>query len=226
MVNLRKFLNKIKMKITIDVREKTNPILGGLRLDKIHDKNFTIISNNCWGGHVYRYFNMNYLSPTVGLYFYTDEYIRFIQNLSQYINTNLIFIDYRDSKYKADLLRTGNINVPIGLLGDIEIVFLHYKTQEEAYEKWNRRLERINFNNIVYKMSEQNLCTTEAMKKFDKIPEPRKFVLTSNNYNIKSQVIMKEYLGLGSTPDDTTYFNRYVDVIRFLNGLSFKRNQI
>ncbi|WP_113846262.1 DUF1919 domain-containing protein [Enterococcus durans] len=29
-------------------------------------KGEAIISNNCWGGHVYRYFGMKYLSPAIG----------------------------------------------------------------------------------------------------------------------------------------------------------------
>ena len=37
---------------------------------------------------------------------------------------------------------------PIGILDDIEVIFLHYKSEDEAYQKWNRRKERIVWDNI------------------------------------------------------------------------------
>ena len=42
--------------IQIKFREETNPYLGPLRrkvLEKADKDKFTIISNNCWGGHLY-----------------------------------------------------------------------------------------------------------------------------------------------------------------------------
>lgn len=51
------------------LREKTNRCLGRARLKRLRSTDFTVISNNCWAGTVYRYFNLPYLSPTCGLYF-------------------------------------------------------------------------------------------------------------------------------------------------------------
>ena len=36
---------------------------------KVKNKNFTIISNNCWAGGVYEDLRMEYNTPTVGLFF-------------------------------------------------------------------------------------------------------------------------------------------------------------
>jgi len=41
---------------------------------------------------------------------------------------------------------------PIGLLGDIEIHFLHYGNEQEAQEKWQRRCERIDFEHLYFIM--------------------------------------------------------------------------
>lgn len=46
----------------------------------------------------------------------------------------------------------------IGKLDDIEVVFLHYKSEEEAYQKWNRRKKRINYNNLIFKFNDMNLA--------------------------------------------------------------------
>ena len=53
-------------------------------------------------------------------------------------------------------------------------MFLHYKSKEEAAEKWNRRKERIQWDNLFFKMSEQNLCNPEILKKFDSLPAEKK----------------------------------------------------
>ena len=37
--------------------------------EKLLNKKFTIISNNCWGGWVYREFAVPYQTPTIGLFF-------------------------------------------------------------------------------------------------------------------------------------------------------------
>ncbi len=71
-------------------------------------------------------------------------YLKFINNLEHYIKEcTLSFIKPAESKYYDYLkMNTDEFeNYPIGLLGDIEIDFFHYKTEEEAREKWNRLKE-------------------------------------------------------------------------------------
>ena len=125
------FLDSAKVKI----REKLNPYLAKYRRRKLNNKNFTIISNNCWGGHVYRYFNLPYDSPTIGLYLFSADYIKFIGNLKYYIEKEITFINYKDSKYKDELVKYNQVNIPIGKLDDIEIIFLHYQSEDEARTK-------------------------------------------------------------------------------------------
>lgn len=210
------YLKQKLINARIKIREKLNPLFGPGRLNKLKDPNFTIISNNCWGGHVYRYFATEYLSPTVGLYFYASDYIRFITNLKYYMSLDLVVTDVEHSKHREDL-KKNNKHCPIGILDDVEIVFLHYKTKEEAYKKWNRRRERMNWNHIVYKMSEMNQCTAEDLKAFDALPLEPKFCFVSKDYGLRSQVIMK-----GNTPgnieDDTTPFRDYINLVKFING--------
>lgn len=55
--------------------------LSKVRRSKIKNKDFTIISNNCWGGYVYRYYGLEYNSPTIGGYFFSEDYIKFLKNL-------------------------------------------------------------------------------------------------------------------------------------------------
>lgn len=64
----------------------------------------------------------------------------------------------RISKYKPN-----NITYPIGKLEDLEIHFLHYKTENEAREKWERRtlrmLEETNRGNYYFKLCDGGKAT-------------------------------------------------------------------
>lgn len=221
------WIEKISDKFRIPVRENLlNPLLGGIRKKKLNNSHFTIISNNCWGGHVYRYFRLPYESPTVGLYFYTDDYIRFLSQLRNYVSKEIKFIKPSDSKYYNELLRRGEINKPIGLLGDVEIVFLHYKSEEEAEEKWNRRCKRINWEHLIVKISEQNFCSVEDLEKFDLLPFKQKIAFTTQDYQLLSQVIFGDYINSKEVSNDTLHFRKYVNLVSLINGKrNFKRNQ-
>ena len=209
----------------VDIREKLNPKFAPARRRKLKDPKFTIISNNCWGGHVYRYFGVEYLTPTVGLYFFASDYTRFVSNLEYYMGLDLKFIDVNESKHKDMLIKRKQQNCPLGILDDVEIVFLHYKTQEEAYSKWNRRKKRMNWNHLVFKNSEMNQCTMEDLKAFDALPAEPKLCFVSQDYGVKSQVVVKSKTP-GNVPDDTTEFRSYVDLVKFINGdKNFKKHQ-
>lgn len=221
------FLQQIHIKI----RETTNPYLGSLRrkpLEKAGKEKFTIISNNCWGGHVYRWYSIGYNSPTIGLYLFSGDYVKFIYNLKHYISIEPKFITYKESRYKKILEKRGgkNIQCPIAVLDDIEVIFLHYKTPQEAQKKWTRRKKRIVWDNLFFKMSEQNACTIEQLQAFDKLPTTQKIVFTHKDYGLKSQIVFKDFEKSDYVKDDTTYFRRYINLTKWLlqNG-NYKRHQ-
>lgn len=205
-------------KIVHKLQNWTNKYFAAKRAKKLQNANFTIISNNCWAGSVYRWFGLPYNTPTAGLYFFAEDYIKFLSNLNYYCTQKVTIIDISESKY-LDILRQKNqTHVPIGRIDDIEIVFLHYPTPEEALEKWYRRTSRINWDNIYIKMSEMNGCTKEHILKFDKLPFKHKFIFTTKDYGIKSQIIMSDWVGSDQVRDDTTWFNKYINVTDFING--------
>lgn len=210
----------------IPIRERLNPYFGGGRKRKLDNPNFTIFSNNCWGGHVYRYFNMPYLSPTVGLYFMGDDYVKFVSDLERYCGCEPQMIKAEESHNFERLKEQGNTKVPIGLLdNEVEVVFLHNHSDEEAKEKWMRRCERICWDNIILKFSEQNYVTPNQLKIVDQLPFDKKVIFTSHDYGLKSQVIYREWEGYDQIPDETTHFRKYVNIINLLNGKPFKKRQ-
>ena len=78
-----------------------------------------------------------------------------------------------------------NSKYPIGLINNkIEIHFLHYKTEKEAKSKWNRRVKRINWNNLYIKMDDRDGCTLDIIKRFDQLPFKNKIFFQPKSMTI------------------------------------------
>ncbi len=181
-------------------------------------KHFSVISNNCWAGRLYQYLDMPYLSPTAGLYFFAPDYIKFVSDLHRYLETPLEFIEAENSKYYEELKKRNQTDKPIGILGDVEIVFLHYKTQEEAKEKWDRRKARVNYDHIILKFSRMDLCTEKELEMFDSLPFSNKFVLNNRlPLKFKSEVYWKEEWNEKGIARDTIPFPGNLNLRKLLS---------
>lgn len=178
-MNLNKRIETIRLKI----RKKYIKITAKKRKKRIKNHNFTIISNNCWGGFIYQSYALKYNSPTIGLFIMAEDYIDFIKNFKENINKDIKEINYLDSKWYKTLKNNESFGkYPIGKIGDIEIHFLHYKSFEEAIEKWNRRKERINYNNVLFKFSEMNSCEEKDIINFQSLKLKNKICFVTNKY--------------------------------------------
>jgi len=145
----------------------------------LKDKNFVIISDNCWGGEVYQWFKRPYNSPFIGLFLNGPCYIKLLSNFDYYMNQELNFVT--DTKYPR--LKA---SYPIALLDDVEIHFLHYKNNEEAKSKWNRRTERMfketNKDNYYFKACDIDHGSKETFEQFHQLPFKNKVSFGINNY--------------------------------------------
>lgn len=220
MIAVKRIYNLLKDKY----RKLTNPYLAPYRFKRLVDEgistDFTIISNNCWAGLVYQHFGLPYNTPTVGLFFFAQDYIKFVYNIKEYLAKPLEFISLEESHYCETLMEYGGLctRCPIAICGDIEIIFMHYHSPEEAEEKWRRRAARINWNNIIYKFSEMDGCTEEEIRAFDSLPVIKKVVFTHTNYGLKSEVIYTEFKTFGYIPNDTDNFRKYIDLYDLISG--------
>ena len=191
-----------------------------LRRSCLNNTDFSIICNNCWAGHVYRRFGLPYQTPTVGLYFFATDFVKFCADVKGYFEKPLEFISYTESKYRDKIEQRGQTNVPLARLGDIEVVFLHYKTREEAEEKWNRRKARVNFNNMIFKFSKMNLCDEEEIRAFDTLEHNKKFCFVppeeANNY--KCAIPFGSAAGCEDVKNDTMEYARYIKLIKVINA--------
>lgn len=188
-----------------------NIMFSKIRYFFIKNKEISIISNNCWGGFMYQRYNLKYNSPFIGLFIYAPDYIKLLKNLEENLKLQLQFIKAEESKY-IDNTALNKTKYPIGLLGeDIEIHFLHYKTKEEAEEKWQKRLKRIDFQNLLVKFSDRDLCNKELIYEFDKLNYEKKICLTSREYNeLKSVYFIKECQNKETVDKEWKYSEKYI----------------
>ena len=194
-----------------------DPVFGKLRKMFLNNTDFTIICNNCWGGYIYRHFGIPYLSPTVGLYFFAEDYVKFCTNLHYYLSLNLHFISAHESRHYDELIKRKNENAIIGVLDDIEVVFLHYSSQQEAYEKWNRRRERVNYDNLIFKFSKMNCCTEKELALFDAFEARKKFAFVPEQDNNLYRCGINTKLKGTEILNDTLWFEKFIDIRRMIN---------
>lgn len=215
--------------LKIKIREELNPYLAPYRLKRLIRKGgekivpFSIISNDCWAGHVYRYYGLTYTSPTIGTGFFAEDYIKFISNLRYYLEMNLEMITAQDSVHYNEIRKHAIEfqTCPYGRLGDVELRFGHYSTPNEAYKKWCKRRDRMNYDNLIVKMSEHNGCTYEILKQFDNLSFEKKIVFVTRDYGLNSQVIYREYEGCDDIINGTNRFRDYIDIDKLILGRLF-----
>lgn len=203
--------------------------LANERQKKLLGKDFTIISNNCWGGMIYESYNLPKSSPTVGLFFFADDYICFLKNLKAFVVAPLKFISPKDSKWKerpevANDKRFGHY--PIGQLstegGTIEIFFLHYHSEAEAQEKWDRRCKRINWNRLLVKFNDQNGATQENIDEFLLMPYEKLFFSCKKWKRMTSDCVVISQPSCYTTitaSHEPFGRSRYIDITQKINGL-------
>lgn len=157
-------------------------IIGKKMRKKLKNSEFTIISNDCTGGTIYHDLRMKFLSPTINLYMNADDFIKFCENLKEYINKTIV----EKKQHEFDF--------PVGMLGDITIFFVHYDTFEEAKLKWEERKKRINLENLYIYMNDRNNCTEKNIYNFDKLCYKNKVIFTNKCYpSINSAYYIKGF---------------------------------
>ena len=183
------------------------------RRSELTTKDFSILCNNCWGGFIYQYFGLRYNTPTIGLYFLGRDFVKFAEDIDHYLAQELVFIPWEDSSYYDHL--KGTAPYPVAKLDDIEIYFMHYRSPEEAAEKWNKRKQRINRDKLLFKLSEREGCTGEDVERFIALPLKNKICFSYDRVEGAIHVPeLKDLVG-----DETPIVDRYYDKIELLNSI-------
>ena len=128
----------------------------------------SIICNNCFGAKISKNLHYRYNSPTVGLFFMYPDYIVFLEDLKHYLSAPLSFKNF--SKYDNVNEARKKKQYPIGSLTykghEVEIEFMHYRSEAEAKEKWERRCKRVSFKKLLVIGSEVDHCNNNDIVRF------------------------------------------------------------
>ncbi|SUT94759.1 exopolysaccharide biosynthesis protein [[Actinobacillus] rossii] len=160
---INKMLNKFfRKKINRNLRER------------LKNHTMSVISSNCNGALILHDLGEQFRSPFVNLYLNPKDFIKYLQYPNYYHAQPLQFE------------KTGH-NYPVAKLGDVCLYFVHYHSEQEAQEKWQQRLARIDWDNVFIMMTARDGFTDEDLYAFDALPYEHKVVFVQKPYpDVKS----------------------------------------
>ena len=180
---------------------------------RLKNDDFSIICSNCIGGTIYHRLGKEFKSPTINMWIHQTDFLRFVSDLKRYLHEDLVF---SDSEYDYPVAQIG---------GDVTLYFNHSKTKEEAAAGWNRRKERVSYDNIYIIMYDRDGITEEDIRSLERIPCKNKVVLSDKKHeDIPFVVTIKPNLNRinGAQFMDKDFkgkrtYEKYFDYVSFLN---------
>ena len=180
----------------------------------LKNKEITFLASNCTAGIIYHRLGMKFLSPTINMFIWQDDFLKFVLDLPHYLDQKLRFIE-TDEGY------------PVAMLDDIKLYFNHYKTNEEAEEKWEERKKRMNMDNLFILMCDRDGITDEDMLRLNEVNCRNKVVLTAKEHpavdfafqlpEYANEDYVGYYLGKNAITDKTVV-EKHFDFVKWLNG--------
>lgn len=231
MIFSRQSLYKTKIKM----QRHFDKFFGPIRRLFLKERDFTIISNNCWDWKVYFRYQLPYKTPTANLLFPPKDYIRLISDLPHYMNEELVEIDL-ESFHNHDLMVErckkgdfGNNDIRKFIycrLGDVDFVCWHYSSFEDVKSKWERRKTRINYDKLLFKMNDSFECNFDDFKNFLDVTKDKKAIFLTGNKKWKEYAssnpnvyFVKKMEKYGRVIDDVHHNVLPFNLTRYLNKL-------
>ena len=182
----------------------------------VRNRRFSIVACNCWGGYVYQDLGIPYQTPFVNLYLHLPCFLGLLENFSAALRAPLEFA--AESRYN------GRLPFPVGLiLGAYEIHFMHYRSQAEALQKWNRRRDRMvqEMDDCFIMLMDLGDAKGDKLQRFNRLPFRNKVLFTPFPLaEAPSAVVVPPPSGVLEPDYGTTLYrrcHRYFDLARWLN---------
>ena len=165
-------LRRVLLAIRKMVAKRYRPALNAKIRAQLKDvKPFTIFSNNCIGGVFYHDAGQKFTSPLINTAMDGEDFLRFLEKPSHYLEHDMKFFSWPGR------------NFPVARIDDIEVNFVHYKSVEECTTKWEKRKERIIWDNIfIVATNHDGMCHDDCMERFDRLPYKNKIMFVSKDY--------------------------------------------
>lgn len=202
---------KVLCKIQYELQKYTNKRYENKIRQRLKNNNFSIICSNCIGGVIYHRLGKQFLSPTINMWFRQKDFLKFVENLPEYLKEDLTFVE---TEYIY----------PVAKLKDLTLYFNHAKTEEEARNNWEKRKQRINYDNLFIIMYDKGDITESDIKKLANIKCKNKVVFSDKEYtDIEYVVTIKPTNRInGDAYLDEDWlgrrtFEKYWDFVKWLN---------
>lgn len=170
-------------------------------------KEMTLISQQCIGGVIYHDMEMEFLSPTINLYLEPRDFLEMIENLKVYMDIPIKI--------------TKENGLIIGYLNDLRIIFLHYKKEEEAKEKWEERKKRIKWDKLFIICTDRDGFDDECFERFKRLKYPKALITRNEKWKDEEFcVYLEKYKNDDFIPDTipTRDFYEGNKIIKLLNN--------
>ena len=183
--------------------------------NRLKNKDFSIVASNCNGGVLCSDLGIRFNSPFVNLFMTASDFIKLLEDFQGYMAEELRFVREEDRFY-------GNVTYPTAYLRDVKIYFMHYETEKEAKEAWDRRKNRMSMDNLFIMFSDRSGCTQADLERFDKLPYKHKIVFTHVPHpEIQSAVYIKGYENETKVPVLSDFTNEKHPVKRIYDQFDF-----
>ena len=181
------------------------------------NKNVSVLCNNCVGGIYCHDLGIRFNSPFVNLNIAQEDFPYLVENIKEYMNLEIKEVP-SDKTYPVGVFDTNQTS-----LRPIIIEFIHYKTFDEAINKWNERRSRINYDNIrvILDITSRPDLEDFGFDDFYKLPY-KKIILTGGSegfckYRIKFK---NEPFEIGRILKYYSFYKRYSDKFNYKKFLS------
>lgn len=149
---------------------------------KLRENPVSIITNDCFGGMLYHYLNLEFSSPFINCWIEANDFLLLVNNLEQYMKQPLLL------KQEGDIYQC-----PVGTLtylhNRICIHFNHAYSFDEAKSEFDRRRNRIHWDNIFIC---SNISRKEYAESFINVPY-RKKNITGEDFGTEDSVVLRGY---------------------------------
>ncbi len=204
------FKNAIKSLISNNPLKKAR--INKMR-SEIKNTSATLLCPNCIGGILFHDLGLQFRSPTVNLMMLQTDFLKFASNTKHYLNSQLEFFKHSD------------YSCPCAKLDDITIHFTHYKTEENAEQKWIQRSSRIDWDNLFIMLSERDGITKEQIESLQKVKARGIVVFTANKYDLPYTVQIPKYAKDGAVGNvlkqshvtGKREYEKYFDFVKWFN---------
>lgn len=155
----------------IDGKIFKHPCFNWNRYRKIISNKPTIIAEACYGGYIYNQLGIKFCSPFINTRIFERDYLQMLNNLEFYLSQNIY--PKRDVQNARDMesmiaqteITWGKMGYPVAQLGDVELHAIHAHNIKEYVTEWDRRKDRINWENIWVMMIIESDEMAEAFNK-------------------------------------------------------------